>query len=334
MSKPANAIRKILEQGILINVTGRSWSGQAQLHQTELGFTKGEIPKELINLGKKNLIPLDWRNRLKRPIQNARNHVSRYAFPFPISNAFFVPAEAIPKVVERLDECKKDFSKELGLFIREYERIRDNQIVQFRKELPDIYKRTVHGDFDEFVETFMSTLDRLYPPKDELRAKFDLVWQFFEVNLPDYKRRSGNFLVKQEEENRKLAAQYQREAQREINQFLNDVVITLRGETVKVCSYVTDKIKRGEAVTGKNLNALKSLIDRFETLNFVGDAPIKEQLDSLRANYLNGHDGQYFKDNSSATKSLQNALGVVMEAAQNISDVSSVTGNWKRRIKL
>lgn len=115
--------------------------------------------------------------------------------------------------------------------------------------------------------------------------------------------------------------------------FLHDVVKELRTKTVEVCGFIIDKINRGDVVTEKNIKNLKDFIDKFSKLNFVDDMEIATQLTELNKKYLN-KGTQFYKDNAQATAQLNKQLKNITKTARNISDVSGITGNWKRKIRM
>jgi len=330
-----NHIEKIMKSGILIDLNIRFWTGQVKLNHDDLGFTQKDISTELITLGRKNLIPSDDRKSFRRIESRARALVDQHSFPFPIGNAKFVPDSVVPVLIEGLTELQKEYTDTVNSFIRGYPKMRKVMMFQFKKSMPAIYKRTGAKRTrtpKEFTELFTKKIETLYPDPQIVKLKFSLQWRFFEVNLPNFKKRSNQFFAKRTELNEKMSREYQATARREIETFLGDVVGTLRDETVKTCSFVTDKIKKGEVVTEKNLNTLRKFVDKFEMLNFMGDSDIGEQLATLRKTCLKGV--ITYKDNKKATGKLKRTLNNVMKSCADISDVSTVTGNWKRKIKM
>ncbi len=326
-------LNKIFSQGILVDLNIRYWTGQYKLNQYDLGFS-GEVPEELITLGRKNLIPKDIRALPRKIESKAWYRVEQVSFPFPIGSAKFVPEPAIPELIEFLTACQNEYRDITNYIVGHYLSIRRATLNQFRKKMPEIYKVTVGnngGNYKEFTEKFMNAVEQLYPDKSTIRSRYSFEWSFFEVSLPNYRKRSDRFLAKRAEENERLTREYRNRAKKEINEFLHEVVGSLRAQTVDVCSFVVNKIKRGEVISERNINNLRKFIERFETLNFVGDTAIHQQLTDLRNNYL--HDIKY-KNNQTATKQLQKKLSEVMDAAKDLTDVSSVTGQWKRRIRI
>jgi hypothetical protein len=73
------------------------------------------------------------------------------------------------------------------------------------------------------------------------------------------------------------------------------------------------------------------VIDKFTNLNFVGDKKIEDQLNTLRAK-LQTVDPKDLKEKEEIRKELGVMAAQIAKEAADISDVSEITGQYKRRI--
>ncbi len=113
---------------------------------------------------------------------------------------------------------------------------------------------------------------------------------------------------------------YRNHLNAQLDDFAQDVVKQLRSDAAKLCNNVIEKIKNGDAVTERSMNILHRAVEKFEKLNFIGDERVEVMLQNLRVQWLNKEITEFNQDG------FKNALEAVVRSADDINDISSVTG--------
>ena len=305
----------LFTDGVLVNVDIRFWAGQKKLQAKDVGLDEDKIP-DIYSLGRKRLLPAEVISRFRSFAERADYLLECEAFKFPIAKLRFVPRTRLGSLVSALDACQAEFGACATEFFGNYQRIRDRML-------------------DEYA-AYREALEAYYPPLSQVRKKFSFHYDLFNIALPKDLKLAQTTAAKVDREQKALAAAEARlreQAVRQVDAFLADTVATLREKTTDLCEHVATKIRKGDLVTEATLNSLKDWIDRFESLNFVGDRTVAQQLAHLRRT-LGTRSAQEYRENGRAAQALGTALTHIITAANDLSDVASVTGAYKRRIRL
>lgn len=333
----------IFKDGALVEVHVSFWSGAKSLRPEDLGL-KPEDVTDAYHLGRKMLIPADVVRKFRRIEGSARRLVANGSFRFPIGNAQFVPRKKFEKILKDLKVSQQEYMAMVEDLIEKYDSYRTEMLEVYQKaaekaymnQLPD--SSTFGPDYDpekeraQYTDTFLSRIKSYYPPAQSLRARFSLEWDVFEVAVPRMKKTTGEGIVEDDTKQSIAEQEYRKEIQTKISSFMDDVVGTLRQETIEMCSRVAQSVKEGKVIHGKTLNSLKEFVDRFSDLNFVGDTQIEEQLQALRKDYLEVYPPSQINKDEDIKAELGRRLKSLSDAAANMTDVNSVTGQYKRKI--
>jgi hypothetical protein len=119
----------------------------------------------------------------------------------------------------------------------------------------------------------------------------------------------------------------------QFDSFLQDALIDLRFQVQETCLRVAERVAKGDLINGNSVKSLNHIIDKFMNLNFIGDKKISGQLDDLRGT-LRTLDPAELKENESLRKTLEATAAQIAKDAADISDVSEITGQYKRRIEM
>ncbi len=300
----------LFRDGILVGLEIRYWSCRKAVHPQDLKLKPDEVP-DFITLGRKLLVPREQWAKFRSIEMKARRLVDDYSFGFPIAGVKFVPREALATLIEELENLKAEFQETTTGFIRQYADLHRQMIERY----PD-HRRALEG---------------YYPPRAVIEPKFGFIWNLFVVSVP----KSSQTTAKKEEKRAKVEqealSKYRRELDSQLDTFLHDTVKGLRAETSEICSHLISRIAKGEIITENSLKRLREWVDRFSLLNFVGDVTIESELQKLRASLP---DAKTLRDNGNMAGQLSEALSTLKKEADSISDVSAITGQYKRRLIL
>jgi len=321
---------KFWGDGTLFNIHILGWSGSICLTPEDMGFEANEVPKAF-KLGQKMLVPDIIISALRYWEGKARRAMD---FPlglkFPIGNSRFVPRANIPKVIEILKDCREHYL--------ELARSLSENLERYREEMLPIYRQAAETAFvqlepegvtefnledreakkNAFVEAFLTRIKSYYPTPEAILTKYDIEWSVFEIG-----QSTGDYATDE------LKSQ----TQAKLDAFVEDVVAQLRGETVNVCTRITKSIKEGKVITNKSLDALRNFVDKFQSLNFVGDTRVDDELKALKAEFLTTATPEQLSSPEMQVQ-LKERLASIAEVASDISDISAISGTYKRKIIL
>ena len=274
------------QRGVLVSVHVRYWRGRKKLKPEDLGLDPEAIDNDLIALGQKRLVTKEALQPFSLIEGRAHALVESASFPF-LRVARYVPNERLAELTARLDELKRDFESEVGEFVANYSRLRAEALDAWRGAAaslgvePNRLLRTIEDAFPINVSDrfgFEHHLFQVSAPKEISTAAFDLALNE-EVRMA--RRRAAN------------AAS--REIRASAESFVADSVGALRAETAKLCEDVLATL-RGGTVNQKTLKRLDRFVERFRSLNFVGDDEMERKLEEFRAEFLELGAGEYRKD--------------------------------------
>lgn len=121
------------------------------------------------------------------------------------------------------------------------------------------------------------------------------------------------------EARQKAAAEAQRKIRSGVESFVADCVVSLREQTAQFCDDMLHSINNSETgVHQKTLNRLVKFIDQFKQMNFVGDADMERQLESVRKELLSKTAEEY-RDSSRARSRLVNGLSALANTAREMA---------------
>lgn len=305
-------VEALFTDGLLINLNIGQWAGLAKNTKEDLGITHNDpLPKYVVGLGMKRMCPHALAKTWGYHASRARTVLYAHAFTnFPLSGGAFVPAKALPTIIDLLEQHKEKFDK------------------AWRAGLID--------NFDQVREDFLSSqkpehrerLEQIFPTRAVVEERFYFEYSAYTVSLP---KKIQGLKDKASED---AMEKFRRDLDTRVEGFLAESVQTLRAKAADLCTTVIDNVKSGKTVSQKNLKSLASFIDRFKALNFVGDTQIEAKLTALRQNILDGVDPEMLtaKGDEAARARLAAALEEIREAAQDVTDISAVTGQYRRKI--
>lgn len=308
---------KIFQDGFLVNLHVGIWSMSATLRPEDLKL-ETQLP-DIFKLGKKLLISSAVYNKFKQVESSARNYLYKNSFPFPISEAHFIPKKKVGEVILRLNDFRETFTKLTNSFIIDYDKL--------KKETLDRW-----SDYKDQLEGY-------YPTIDQIKHKFKFSISTFELAMPKElaEVKIEEILAKEQatEEAKKIVlgemrAQHEQSIQ-QIEQFGSKAIEVIRGEVVKVCEALRDRIAKRQLITTSNITSIRDMISDFKVLNFMDDKTVASELDKLQA--MVSTDIDYKTDQEALTR-LDNTLQSVVTNALNLTDLRDVSGAYFRPIKL
>jgi hypothetical protein len=331
----------IFKDGFLVDVDVSFWSASKKLTEEDMGL---DNVSAAYTLGKKYLIPREVMQAFRRIESRARALVENSSFKFPIGNARFIPKKKFIKINEELKKHQSEYDALVEDLISKYQDYRENMKPVYLEAAEKAYMNkspdtmTFGLDHDPeaekkaFVDQFMARIDACYPPVESLRSKFSLQWAVFEIALPRIREGDADMIAEDQAIRQKIEEDYQNQMHAKIGTFVNDVVGVLRQETIELCNHITSNITEGKVIKSTTIQSLTNFIDKFRDMNFVGDKTIEDSLNSIRKELIDVHPTSAFTDNAELQTELKRRLNLVAQQASSMTDINSITGEYRRKI--
>lgn len=307
---------QVFLDGILLSTKIQFWRGKEVLKPVDLGYKDGELPEEIFSLGRKLIVPKTAIQAFLQIEERVRWVTDRFSFPFPTGHAKFVPYSVLPEVLAELTKEQDKFQKEVGVFTDKY--------AGYRQEILDRYPQ------------WKDALQSKYESPASLMSKFVFTWSVFEIRLPEGLRvraMDDKMALTEAKARREALAQAEtqlkKQFQEQLDSFLGDSVKELRSRVAGSVAKIQEQLQAGK-VNPQTLKGIKNSIESFKNLNFTNDTAVEQQLDALLGILPDKVDTF---DNEAFTATFTAAAGAVMDAVR-ADDISKVTGEYRRRIRL
>ena len=319
----------LFDVGCLVNLKVKMWSGRKMLTRADLvrlGYDPDALPKEIVNLGRKLMVPKAELQNLTQIEQRARKALERWSVPFGIANSHFVPSTMLPNVEQQIEELKEEFFKRVDSFIYRF----DDLAQAVKLAHPDFWDKCLKGHYPR-------------NPK-ALREHFKFDWYTFQIaGLGSIEETSVEEVIAKQKVQTEREVELRRQMRDAVGEFVGDYVTSMRDETVRFCELMTARINGqpfgdetdSKQLTPKSISCFRNYVDRFRSMNIFQDGEIETMLSDFRNTFLD--EGIRPQDFESAT--VKNSVSDALEAIRNKAAAegesgSRFIGELKRRIIL
>jgi ElaB/YqjD/DUF883 family membrane-anchored ribosome-binding protein len=307
-------LQTLTREGVLINVSVRYWRAHKKLKAEDIGLEPDKVSDRLISLGHKRLLPKEATAALAVVESRAHALVEANTFQFLNGLAHFVPNAKLGEVTGKLKALEAEFWEAKNQFVSQYGKLRDAALIEWREMASNLSDDPVR---------VVAAIEAAFPPAQTLERKFGFDTQLFQIAVPE---RLGMDLLNLGDQEQLIEARQQaaREAAAKIRQqaesFVAECVASLREQTANLCQEMLHSIATGETgVHQKTLNRLVRFIDQFKQMNFVGDAEMERQLETVRRELLSRTAEEYRTGGSSARATLQSGLSRLADTARTLA---------------
>lgn len=319
----------LFDLGALCNLKIRMYSARKMLTRTDLvriGYDPDNLPEEIVNLGRKLLVPKSELQNLTQIEQRARKALERFSIPFPIASAHFIPIKMLPTVEHQINELKEEFFTRVDSFISRF-----GELVQKVKE--------DHPDFWE------KCLKNHYPTNPQaLRDRYAFNFYTFKIaGLGSIEETTVEEMIAKQTVQDERTNELRNQMQAEVGEFVGDYVTSMRNETVRFCELMTARVNgktfgdenEAKRLTPKSISCFRKYVDRFQQMDIFGDREIEKMLSEFRITFLDSCTTP--KDFESAT--IKNSVTEALEAIRNKAaaegeSCSQFLGELKRKVIL
>jgi hypothetical protein len=314
-----NHYDRLFQDGFLVSVHVSKWGMSTQLDKDDINYDPTKALPSIFRLGKKMLINPERLNEFMRIESRARRFLAANSYDFPVADAYFVPKKKVAVVLDTLNNFKTEYLTLRDTFIKNY----------------DVYKTEIANNYPDIAED----LKQAYPAADKIASKFGFSVSLFEIQMPQsmgevdiqslITRDKAEAEVKKELEDR-LKGHYD-ESLKKIEKFTQDAATKVRSEIVSMCEGVSEKIKKREVISRRNIQSVLDSLADFKALNFLDDAVVTKALNDLETVVSAKLD---YKTDATALAALDAGLTTVLDDVRNINDLNEVSEKYFRAIKL
>ena len=307
---------KLFDLGSLVNLRVGSWSGRRMLTETDLrsmGIDPLNLPADLVNLGRKLLVPKSSLQRITKIEARGRFVLSKYSVPFGAIQAYFVPIKLLPTVLAQLQTLRDDFELEVDSFIERFGEAREEIKIK-------------HSEFYEKCLSSSYPLD----PKT-LRKKYYFKWTVFKIDgISSITSLSDTDAI-----------QLKKEMENTTKEFVGEYVETMRSKTIDFCNLVAARVKgeplegeeKAKKVTPRSIAMFRKAIANFQNMNIFNDDKVESLLQDLGKKFLGSTKTPSDFESSDMKTSLLAALDSIKSEATKDSGSQFISAA-KRKIVL
>lgn len=320
---------KLFDVGALVNLRVKTWSGRKMLTRADLikvGYDPDQLPEDIVNLGRKLMVPKEELQALTRIEQQARKALEKWSVPFGVASAHFVPNKMLPTVEQKIEGLKEEFFNRVDSFIARF----DQLIIAVKDAHPDFWEKCLKGN---------------YPTDPKmLRSYYYFEWHVFRISgIGAIQETSVEEVIAGQKIQDERETELRKKMQSEVGEFVGEYVTAMRDETIRICDLMSARVNgtvfQDEEVvknlTPKSLSCFRNYIDRFRSMNIFEDDGIEQMLVEFRDTFLDS--GTLPKDFESSTikTSVTSALEKIRsKAAAEGESGSKFIGELRRRITL
>lgn len=271
--------------GALVNLHIKMWSGRKMLTRNDLsrvGYAPDKLPEEIVNLGRKLMVPKSEIQVFTQIEQRARKALERFSVPFGIANVHFVPLTMLPTVEQQIKVLMEEFFNRVDSFIARF----DDLIIKIKESHPDFWDKCLKDH---------------YPPNPKsLREKFKFDWYIFRIaGIESIEATTIEEVVTRQNMQDEKRNELRCQMQAEVGKFVDEYVTSMRDETVRFCELITARINGKpygdetdtKKLTPKSISCFRNYVDRFRSMNIFGDGEIEKMLVDFRDMFLDSSIG-------------------------------------------
>lgn len=320
-------IINLFDVGCLFNLNIGTWSGRKMLTEDDLrkvGINPSGLPKDIVNFGRKLLVPKSELQVMTKIEQRARSYLANWSVPFGAVNSHFVPITMLPSVEQHLTELKEEFFKAVDSFVSRFADM----------------KKSVQETHNSFWE---KCLKNHYPVNPKaLREKFKFEWFTFEIaGMHAVQEANMEELVGKDKAKQERLQAQRKKMEEQAGKFVKEYVTVMRQETVEFCELMTARVnnrpygdeEKAKQLTPRSLAMFKKYVDRFSQMNIFGDKDIETMLSEFRDKFLDVGTVPSDLEGGSIKQGITETLATIRaKAVQQGESTSEFIGSLKRKV--
>jgi hypothetical protein len=330
-------INKIFSHGNLVDINVSMWTAQKMLTAEDLGLKSTDI-SSAFSLGKKTLIPAGVIAELRSLENRARHILIEHSFTFTFGGARFVPKKTFVEFVTEIEKVIKQFNAKADDLANNYTTYRMDMRQEYVSAAHEAYARaislSVGIDVDEntFVNNFIERIERSYPKADEVRAKFHMEFNVFQVALPDISQASYEDIIEENGKVKMMQDAYQKALTNKVNSFVDSCTSELRDKATAVLTRFSEALASDRKINEASLKSIKNMVEEYERMDFVGDKTFLAQLKAFRIRCIDCFQAKTIVSDKVIKSMIQGELKTILNAATNKLAIEELAKRYRSNI--
>lgn len=330
-------ISKVFSHGNLVDINVSMWTGQKLLTPEDLGLKSTDI-SSAFSLGKKSLIPSNVIAELRSIENKARHVLIENSFAFTFGGARFVPKKTFIKFAEEMEKYIEKFNYLADDLAANYNQYRLDMRTEYIAAAREAYARnkTLTKGFDvtedEFINNFIDRIEKSYPKVEDIRKKFHMEYNVFQVALPDVSQASYEDLLEEGGKVKMMQDAYQKALYKKVNSFVDTCASELRGKATAVLTRFSEALATDKRINEASLSSIKNMIEEYERMNFVGDDTFLSYLKSFRIKCIDCFTAKVILTDKVIKSMIQDELKKVLNYASDKSAIEELAKRYRMRI--
>jgi hypothetical protein len=330
-------IGKIFTHGNLVDINVSMWTAQKLLTPEDLGL-KGTDISSAFSLGKKALIPANVIAELKALENKARAILNSHSFTFSFGGARFVPKKTFIDFATEIDKIILQFDEKADDLALNYSTYRLEMRTEYISAAKEAFARATSLcaglDVDEgtFVNNFIERIEKAYPKAEEIRKKFHMEYNVFQVALPDISQASYEDLIEEGGKVRMLQDAYQKALCNKVNSFVDSCTSELRDKATSVLTRFSDALATDRKINEASLKSIKNMVEEYERMDFVGDETFLKQLKAFRIRCIDCFTAKSILTDKVIKSLVQTELKTILKYATDKSAIVELAKKYRSGI--
>lgn len=296
------AEQKLYDNGTIWITSVSTWSGKDRLKAEDLDKEPGDI-LDIIELGRKSLLPGDVMIRMKRPHSQINSLMTAIgAKKFFISGAWWVDNTKMMQVKTGMEKIRED-----------HYAVAD-----------DIADHL--GDFkNEMIEKYPVLADAKWPTAAQVRARFGVKWHVCEIRGAEINETDPEDLIA-------AKRQFQEELGNTYQEYSEQIMEQAKDAMMEAIKEISDKIREGQKITETNMKKPRKVVDDYLNIAQIFDLhEVKAEIEKLKA-HVDGANARDIRLNWSLAQNFASDIKEMAKTIGNISGFSS-DGTVKRVVR-
>lgn len=297
-TEKADTQKLFFDQGTVWVISIRGWAGKDRLRASDIGKEDTDI-LDIIELGRKKLIPDEVRIKLLKPRSQVTSLMNRLARPFFIRGAYYVANKNFIPIKEGLEAIRKN----QAIIVQD---LIDN--------MPEIMA--------EMIEKYPILADATWPTDQQIKDRFSLDWHVCEINGTSAKDTDPEELLAAKME-------FQTELKGAYESYKNEILRETQQAIIDACHDISEKIHAGVNITESTLKKPRRIVEDYLNVAEIFDLDeVKTEVNKLQSE-LNNANALKIRSNWQEGKAFAETMRFM---ANNIGDMVglSKSGQPKR----
>lgn len=280
---------KLARKGILVELKIARERFELQLDAEDLGIEARDeyrdFMNEYIKLGRRRLIPVSYLRDLDAIDSKARRLLKESSFNTAWGH--FVPYQVYDELRRRLEDLRDEYKRLHDRILRDFDAIRHSTRIKYREAAQEVYRTLKKDPFaevpEDFVENFVFRVMNAFPTREEIESsfKFEINLSFVPVTttMTEMETRMANEVMARAE--KVVAEEIRQSYHRQVEGFISDLAAQLRSMIYEAVSAARENVRKHGHLPGPSVNSLRQLVSKVQSLNFMEDRVVIQQLGEL-----------------------------------------------------